>query len=90
MVDSLSKFDSLLLSQEENLFTLRVTSFQHITYINKITKVYLENMVSPRMNYLHMKLINNIGVQVFVKEILIKIMNHVHHQLCCLCVFHNS
>ncbi len=33
----------------------------------------------PRMNCLQINVINNIDVEVFVKEILIFIINHVNH-----------
>ncbi|CAF1511477.1 unnamed protein product [Adineta steineri] len=70
--------------------------FLLISKTNKITKVYLENMTGieqvdiliklcPRMNYLQINNINDMEVELFLKEILSIQMEDIDNCLCSLC-----
>ncbi|CAF4004544.1 unnamed protein product, partial [Adineta steineri] len=85
-----------LVLKEQNLSTNETDIFLFISKTNKITKVYLENMTGieqvdiliklcPRMNYLQINNINDMEVELFLKEILSIQMEDIDNCLCSLC-----
>ncbi|CAF1171652.1 unnamed protein product [Adineta steineri] len=85
-----------LVLKEQNLSKKETDIFLFISETNKITKVYLENMTGieqvdiliklcPRMNYLQINNINDMEVELFLKEILNIKMEDIDNCLCSLC-----
>jgi hypothetical protein len=81
-----------LSTSERNLLEEEVDMCVLISKRNKITKVYLEKMMDteevdiliklcPQMNYLQINNINNIDVEVFLKEILIEMIGDFNDHL---------
>jgi hypothetical protein len=87
---------SLSLSQPRCLSEREAFVFALISKKNQIKKVNLEKMTDieevnflielcPRMTYLKVNCIKNIDVELFVRSVLMKIMNKCNHQLGLLC-----
>jgi hypothetical protein len=90
------KIHSLSLSQSRSLCAKEVTTFRSISNTNQIRKVYLEKIndieeahilieFCPHMNYFQVNDINHIDIKLFVKVILIHIMNVCNDHLRYLC-----
>ncbi|CAF1218903.1 unnamed protein product [Rotaria sordida] len=94
-LDSL-KIYSLPLKQSKCLSTNQTELMSLISNKNQITKVNLETITNieevyfllelcPHIIYLKVDFINNIDIELFVRQILIKINTKCHHQLRLLC-----
>ncbi|CAF3828207.1 unnamed protein product, partial [Rotaria sp. Silwood1] len=94
-LDSL-KVSSLSLKQSKCLSTNETELISLTSNKNQITKIYLEKVTDieeiyyllelcPRMIYLQIDSINNIGIESFIRNILIRINIKCYHQLGLLC-----
>ncbi|CAF3421871.1 unnamed protein product [Rotaria sp. Silwood1] len=92
------KITSLILSQSRCLF-IENKNLRLVSNKNNIKKVYLEKMLTmeevyflirlcPRMTYLKIDFINDMNIELFVKDILKKINNDCNQYLRSLCI-HN-
>jgi hypothetical protein len=90
-LDSL-KISSLSLKQSKSLFTNETELINqnqitkvNLETINNIEEVYFLLELCPRIVYLKIDFINNIDMELFVRDILIKINTKSNHQLRLLC-----
>jgi hypothetical protein len=91
------KIRSLSFPQSLNLSDKQIERFLLISNNNQITKVYLQKMnhideiyflmqIFPRINSIHFNSINNINVELFIRDILLKINEDSNQYLRLLCL----